>query len=101
MKMTHIERITDMEQRYDRIDEALRSLEKAVDAITSLEDDITKLDNYYSCDEWKADFESDEQGLLPKDLKRGILSEDAIWNLLERINSVKHRMRDFALTELE
>ena len=46
MKMTHIERITDMEQRYDRIDEALRALEKAVDAITSLEDDITKLDNY-------------------------------------------------------
>lgn len=101
MKMTHIERITDMEQRYDRIDEALRALEKAVDAITSLEDDITKLDNYYSGDEWEADFESDEQGLLPQDLKRGILSEDAIWNLLERINSVKHRMRDFALTELE
>lgn len=101
MKMTHIERITDMEQRYDRVDEALRALEKAVDAITSLEDDITKLDNYYSGDEWKADFESDEQGLLPQNLKRGILSEDAIWNLLERINSVKHRMRDFALTELE
>ena len=26
----------------------------------------------------------DEQGKLPRDLKRGVLSEDAIYNLLER-----------------
>lgn len=28
------------------------------------------------------DFADDESGLLPKDLKRGVLSEDGIWNLL-------------------
>ena len=28
------------------------------------------------------DYKDDEAGLLPADLKRGILSEDGIWNLL-------------------
>ena len=98
--MTNIERITEMEQRFDRVDEALRALEIAVDTITKLEDDILKLDAYYSSDEWKADFKSDELGLLPQDLKRGVLSEDAIWNLLGRVDAVKHRMLDFVMTDI-
>ena len=98
--MTNIERITEMEQRFDRVDEALRALEIAVDTITKLEDDILELDAYYSGDEWKADFKSDELGLLPQDLKRGVLSEDAIWNLLGRVDAVKHRMLDFVMTDI-
>ena len=82
------------------MDRALRALEEAVDTITSLEDDILKLDAYYSGDEWKADFRFDELGLLPQDLKRGVLSEDAIWDLLGRVDGVKHRMLDFVLTDL-
>ena len=95
-----IERITDMEQRFNRVDEALRALEIAMDTIISLEDDILELDAYYSGDEWKADFRSDELGLLPQDLKRGVLSEDAIWDLLGRVDGIKHRMIDFVTTDL-
>ena len=95
-----IERITDMEQRFNRVDEALRALEIAMDTIICLEDDILELDAYYSGNEWKADFRSDELGLLPQDLKRGVLSEDAIWNLLGRVDGIKHRMIDFVTTDL-
>ena len=95
-----IERITDMEQRFNRVDEALRALEIAMDTIISLEDDILELDAYYSGNEWKADFRSDELGLLPQDLKRGVLSEDAIWDLLGRVDGIKHRMIDFVTTDL-
>ena len=95
-----IERITDMEQCFNRVDEALRALEIAMDTIISLEDDILELDAYYTGDEWKADFRSDELGLLPQDLKRGVLSEDAIWNLLGRVDGIKHRMIDFVTTDL-
>ena len=95
-----IERITDMEQRFNRVDETLRALEIAMDTIISLEDDILELDAYYSGDEWKADFRSDELELLPQDLKRGVLSEDAIWNLLGRVDGIKHRMIDFVTTDL-
>ena len=43
---------------------------------------IRILAEYYGSDEWKQDFADDESGLLQKDLKRGVLSEDGLWNLL-------------------
>ena len=43
---------------------------------------LAVLASYYSSREWKEDFAADEAGLFPKSLKRGILSEDGLWNLL-------------------
>ena len=34
----------------------------------------------------------DEEGRFPKELKRGVLSEDGIWNLLERNKELTHRI---------
>ncbi|MBQ3803391.1 MAG: DUF4298 domain-containing protein [Oscillospiraceae bacterium] len=44
---------------------------------------VQELESYYSSTEWKQDYTADEEGLLPKDLKRGVLSEDGIYNVLE------------------
>ncbi len=49
---------------------------------TNLAEKIRKLDSYYGSPEWKEDLEADEAGLLPADLKRGVLSEDGIYNVL-------------------
>ena len=49
---------------------------------------ISKLEAYYSSDEWKRDFIDDGKGLLPKKLPRGVLSEDGIYNLLEEYKEV-------------
>ena len=46
-------------------------------------DQLKALSEYYGSDAWKRDFAADEAGLLPKDLKRGVLSEDGIYALLE------------------
>jgi hypothetical protein len=43
---------------------------------------LGKLSEYYGSAAWKRDFAADEAGLLPKDLKRGVLSEDGIYNML-------------------
>jgi GNAT superfamily N-acetyltransferase len=45
---------------------------------------LRQLSDYYSSPAWKRDFAADEAGLLPKDLKRGVLSEDGIYGLLEK-----------------
>ena len=50
--------------------------------------DVDTLSAYYGCDEWKQDFADDEAELLPKDLKRGVLSEDGIWNLLKEWKNI-------------
>lgn len=42
------------------------------------------LSDYYGSAAWKRDFAADEAGLFPKDMKRGVLSEDGIYNLLEK-----------------
>lgn len=41
------------------------------------------LDAYYASGEWREDYEADERGELPPDLKRGVLSQDALYDLLE------------------
>ena len=77
-----IARIRLMERRLDRALLAVKRLSAALDKWEAVQEDIAVLDKYYGSDDWKQDFVDDEAGLLPADLKRGVLSEDAIWNLL-------------------
>lgn len=44
-----------------------------------------QLIEYYESDDWKEDYQLDELGLLPSDLKRGVLSQDGIYNFLTSI----------------
>lgn len=43
--------------------------------------ELNTLFSYYFGKQWKQDFDADEKGLLPKDLKRGVLTEDTLYNL--------------------
>ncbi len=45
---------------------------------------LGELSEYYGSAAWKRDFAADEAGLLPQELKRGVLSEDGIYNLLHQ-----------------
>ena len=81
--MTQIERITHMEGLLDKGTETLARLQSALDDFAALQPDLAELESYYTGPEWRADLEADEAGLLPCDLKRGVLSEDGIYNLLD------------------
>ena len=88
-----IKRINEMESI---LDEALRRMDNAEESPQELleyQTEIKKLDEYYSDQDWKDDFALDEDGLLPKDLKRGVLSEDGIYDVLERNKEVMERIR--------
>ena len=43
---------------------------------------IAILEDYYENGLWRLDYETDEKGLLPRGLKRGVLSEDGLYNVL-------------------
>ena len=43
---------------------------------------IAILEDYYENGLWRLDYETDERGLLPRSLKRGVLSEDGLYNLV-------------------
>ena len=41
-----------------------------------------ELREYYENGQWLLDYEADERGELPATLKRGVLSQDGLWDLL-------------------
>lgn len=89
-----IERIKHMELRMERAAKAVMELSAALENYEAVEEDIAALQQYYGSETWKQDFAADEAGLLPADLKRGVLSEDGIWNLLEDVRDLVCRIRE-------
>ena len=55
------------------------------------EEDVAELSKYYGSELWKQDYAADEAGNLPPDLKRGVLSEDGIWNLLSDYREIQKK----------
>lgn len=72
---------------------AVKRLEAALDRYESVRQAIAALDEYYGSDLWRQDLADDEAGLLPENLKRGVLSQDAIWNLLADVHTLTTRLR--------
>lgn len=90
--MEQIERIETMERALDRAQAAVSALSQALDAYCEALPDIRALDAYLQSDDWKADFAADEAGELPPELKRGVLSEDGIYDLLTENDALRKRL---------
>ena len=92
--MKQIERIERMEQYLELLMQAAKGENDALDDDEAVQEALRELEAYYGSETWKQDFEDDEQGKLPKNLKRGVLSEDAIWNVLEALHDDMMTMND-------
>lgn len=91
--MEQIERVKQMELRMERAVKAVMELSAALENYEAVQEDIAELERYYGSEEWKQDYTDDEAGMLPADLKRGVLSEDGIWNLLEDVHELNNRLK--------
>ncbi len=80
----NVHRINQMEEILDTANQKMDALEKSIADFKAYQSKIQELEVYYTSPEWKADFALDEEGKLPKNLKKGVLSEDGIYNVLER-----------------
>ncbi|MBQ8051511.1 MAG: DUF4298 domain-containing protein [Bacteroidaceae bacterium] len=90
--MKRIERISSHEARFGRIAQAIKQLSQALESWDDVQADIDQLQAYYGSRWWHADRDADAAGRLPKDMPRGVLSEDGIWNLLEDIRNLQEMM---------
>ncbi|ORX83385.1 hypothetical protein BCR32DRAFT_267041 [Anaeromyces robustus] len=79
-KIKRIERIKKMEEKLDDVTPKIRAFEVSLNNMKKLYEDMKILSEYYS-NEWKKDFVADEEGEIPKDLKRGVLGEDTLYDL--------------------
>lgn len=90
--MDQIERITHFEEILDKANQVHRELEDALSRFSGIQADLRALNAYYTGADWRQDFRDDEAGLLPRDLKRGVLSEDAAYDTLTENRELLTRM---------
>ncbi len=94
--MNRIERITAMEKNLDASAEAIRELSAALEKYESAQTAWKKLCEYYGGTQWMRDYEADEAGKLPADLKRGVLSEDTVYDLIIENRDMIMKMLELA-----
>lgn len=93
-RQARIDRITLMEDRFDEVTRVLAALEEAFDEYEDFRSELDALKDYMDSGEWKEDYEADEAGQIPSDLKRGVLSEDALYDLLHDADTILARARE-------
>ena len=82
-----IERIIRNEERLDKIKDNVDCLQKELEIFKSNKKDLYLLNNYYGSKNWIKDKEAFEKGKI-SGVKAGVLSEDAVWNVLEDLNDM-------------
>lgn len=88
-----IDRIIKNEERLDKLLESIKKLNNAIDEFESNKKDLDLLKKYYGSKNWFKDKEAYENGTI-KNIKAGVLSEDAVWNMLDEIDELKKRMKN-------
>ena len=63
--------------KFERI-ERIKKMEACYDALRE----------YVDSGLWLSDYEADERGELPSDLKRGVLSQDGLYDLLSETDEI-------------
>ena len=87
-KKNPVDRIKDMEALYKRSVAIIKDMLHTLDNYKESLHEIRELEAYYASDVWKKDFALDEAGKFPKNLERGVLSEDGLYDLLEQNKEV-------------
>ena len=77
-------RISYMESILDNATELMDNIENAIKKFEDYQTEVDKLEKYYESQAWKDDLAMDEEGAISPGLKRGVLSEDGVYNFLER-----------------
>jgi len=94
--MNQIDRIQRMEQNLNDATAALQQLSDGLAAYSAVRPQLEELSAYLSGGQWLEDYEADEANLLPRDLKRGVLSQDALYQLLAEYDQLLIAMKEAA-----
>lgn len=83
--LSPVERVRAMEELYDLVRAGLNAGLPACHS--DLAGAVATLRAYLEEGVWLEDYCRDEQGLFPRELKRGVLSQDGLYDLLGRIDT--------------
>ena len=86
------ERVAFYEKIYDELTTAKLNNEKLSDELMVK---LSDLKEYYTSSQWLADYEADESGIIPRELKRGVLSQDGVYDLLDYWQEAAGELREY------
>ena len=92
--MTQTERIEYMEAILNEGQCAVQELADALERYQSVKPRVDELEAYYTSRLWMQDYEDDCAGRLPQSLKRGVLSQDAVFDLLDGMREVEQALKE-------
>ena len=99
-----MERVIRVRYYEELFDEALaleKRLSRTLEVYQKSKPILDELEEYEASGLWQEDYEADEAGELPKDLKRGVLSQDGLFDLLQRLDELKEEYIDVFTGEEE
>jgi hypothetical protein len=77
-----LQRIARMEKLLNEANAAVSTMDRAIEDYRATQEKIDQLRRYYEGGQWMEDRKADEDKKLPSSMARGVLSEDAIYDLL-------------------
>ncbi len=83
-------------RRLEPLPEILEQASKALDELGGKWEDLIALDEYMDSGQWLEDYEADERGEIDKELPRGVLSQDALYDTLQELQEVLRSIRRLA-----
>lgn len=90
-----VERIKRMEECFDDVQEYLYILLPLLEKFDEYQEKIKVLMEYQESGKWMDDFTEDEEGNLPADLKRGVLSEDSLYDLVMQYQDLLEKFKEY------
>ena len=94
--MDRYEKIKEMEIILDIYREKIDRMKEVLDSFEGYHNDYQKLMEYYGSQEYMDDVDAANKGLIPSDIKCGVLSEDAVWDLIGDNYEVAIKMLEVA-----
>lgn len=77
-----------MEDCFDEVTRMLAELDGTIGKWEDAKDQLEVLKDYMASGDWRKDYEADEAGKLPAGLKRGVLSQDGLYDLLQDADKI-------------
>lgn len=95
--MEQYEHITKMENIMTWHEAAVQKINDLMDELEAHHEDYQALIAYYYSEQRKQDLQDEEADRIPKTMKRGVLSEDEIYDLMYEYHTAAIRMMEHAV----
>lgn len=88
MEDYRIRRVQEMETALNHWNSLAQDGEALLEAMDKAMPMLEHLVAYYSSPDWNEDYHASEAGAFPQDLPQGVLSQDAVFDLLTQLRSL-------------